>query len=370
MSSNSDSRIDRRRFLKMIGAAGGATALGSLAVACGSSQSAAPAKPADSSSAKPAGTQTPAASNPAPAGKGKVARMAAIFPPTGAAANAATEFTKWIADKTKGELTVQVFPGGQLGAERDMVESVQLGSVEIGVFGLYPAMNITPEWGGVLGVPYLFRDQDHFRKVLDGPIGKPMRDALVERKGIHHIVFTNRGPRYLTSNHAVTTPADLKDIKMRVPEIDVYMAAWKMLGATVTPMAITEIFMALKQGTINGQESNYETIYNNSFFEVQKYLNLTGHTRDAYDIAVSEKWFKTLSPDLQKTLTEGLMEMGKLQDKLQEQDEAGYESKLKEKGMTFHQVEIPKFQEALKDLPKQFTSKWKAGFYDEVANLK
>jgi len=301
----------------------------------------------------------------------KVVRLATMFPQTkGSGYTSAVEFSKWIDAKTKGELTVQVYVGGQLGAERDLVESVQMGAVEIAYFSLWPISNIAGEWAGVLSVPYLFRDINHFRKVLDGPVGKPMRDAMLERKGIRHITFTNRGPRYLTSNWPVTTPADLKNVKMRVPESNVYIASWKMLGATVVPMAMTEIFLALRQGTINAQESNYEIIFNNSFFEVQKYLNRTAHVLDAYHIAVSEKWWRTLSPDLQKTLTEGLIEMGKLQDKLQAEDEASYEPRLKEKGMTFHEVNLQSFRDGLKDLPSQFAGKWKAGFYEEVQAVK
>ena len=220
MSKHNDGGMNRRSFLTILGGAAGVGALGGKVASAGT---------------------------PASGGKGKVIRMAGIFPLTGSAATAAAEFPKWITDKTKGEVTVQVFPGGQLGAEREMIESVQLGAVEISVFGLYPVMNIAPEWGGVLGVPYLFRDQDHYRKVLDGPLGKPMVDALRTRKGIRTITWMNRGPRYLTSNKPVKSPADLRDVKMRVPEIAVYMAAWKMLGATVVPMAITEIFLALKQ---------------------------------------------------------------------------------------------------------------------------
>jgi tripartite ATP-independent transporter DctP family solute receptor len=343
MSRYGSRGIGRRRFLGMLGATAGVAAM--------------------------AGT-VGAATSPAGGGTGKIVRMAGIFPLTGSAATAAVEFPKWIAERTKGELTVQVFPAGQLGAEREMIESVQLGAVEISIFGLYPVMNIASEWGGVMGVPYLFRDQDHYRKVLDGPLGKPMSEALLARKGIRHIAWMNRGPRYLTSNKPVNSPADLRDVKMRVPEIEVYMAAWKMLGATVVPMALTEIFLALKQGTINGQESNYEFIYNNSLFEAQKYVNLTRHTRDAYDVTVSERWWKTVSPDQQKILTEGLVEMAKLQDKLQAQDEAEYEKKLKDKGMTFNTVDASKFQDGLKDLPKQFAAKWKPGFYDDVLTLK
>jgi len=265
---------------------------------------------------------------------------------------------------------VQIFPGGQLGGERDMTESLQMGSIEIGLFGTYAMSNVTPEWGLVIDTPYVMRDQDHFRKVVDGPLCKPMYDAMLERKGIRHIAWTNRGPRYLTANKMIKTPEDLKGVKIRVPEVESYVAAWKMLGAIVTPMAFPEVFMALKQGTIDAQENPFEQIYTSSLYEVQKYLMLTGHIRSGYEVTVSEKWLKSLSPELQKTVTDGLLEFAKLHDKYQAESESDLETKLKEKGMTFVEVDISKFQEALKDLPKQFAGKWKPGFYEEVLAVK
>ncbi len=342
MIGNERENMDRRRFLELVGIGAGAVAVATRA-----------ASPA---TARAAG--------------GKVARIAFVMAPGGALDKAANEFARSVADKTKGELTVQTFPGGQLGGERDMVESVQLSSIEIGVFGSYLISNVTPEWGLPIDTPYVMRDQAHFRKVADGPLAKPMYAAMLERKGIRHIAWANRGPRYLTSNKPITTPAELKGLKMRVPEVETYLAAWKMLGATVTPMAFPEVFMALKQGIIDSQENPLELIFTSSFYEVQKYVNLTGHIRSAYEITVSERWFKGLSPDLQRILTEGLVEMGRAEDRYQAADEAELEKKLKAKGMTFHPVDLPKFQEALKDLPKQFAAKWKPGFYEEVKAVR
>ena len=365
--------MDRRRFLKLVGAAAGAAAVGGLASACGSPS--APAPTAVPKAAEPTKAAAPATAQPTAAaavapGKAKVARLAFAHAGGGPSDKAANEFAKWMSERTKGELTVQIFPGGQLGGERDMTESLQMGSIEIGLFGTYAMSNVTPEWGLVIDTPYVMRDQDHFRKVVDGPLCKPMYDAMLERKGIRHIAWTNRGPRYLTANKMIKTPEDLKGVKIRVPEVESYVAAWKMLGAIVTPMAFPEVFMALKQGTIDAQENPFEQIYTSSLYEVQKYLMLTGHIRSGYEVTVSEKWLKSLSPELQKTVTDGLLEFAKLHDKYQAESESDLETKLKEKGMTFVEVDISKFQEALKDLPKQFAGKWKPGFYEEVLAVK
>lgn len=295
-------------------------------------------------------------------------RMGYVMGAGGAADKAAGDFARIVAERSKGALTVQNFPGGQLGGERDMVESVQLGSIQIGFFGSYLIGNIVPEWGQVLDLPYLIRDQAHFRKIVDGPLAKPMYDALMQRKGLRHVGWCNRGPRHLTTNRAVTTPADVRGLKLRVPELETYVGAWRALGATVTPMALTEVFLALKQGIIDGQENPLELIFTNSFFEAQKFVNLTGHIRSGYEVAVSERWFNGLPAEQKTIVTEGLLEMCRLEDKYQAEDESVLEQKLKAGGMTFHPVDLDKFRAALADLPKQFEKKWVAGFYDAVRN--
>ena len=135
-------------------------------------------------------------------------------------------------------------------------------------------------------------------------------------------------------------------------------------------MAFPEVFMALKQGTIDAQENPLELALNNSFYDVQKFLNRTGHIYTGYELTVSEKWFSALTPANQKIVTDGLMLLATNQDKYQAEDEAKLEATLKEKGMTFVDVDKPKFQEMLKDLPKQMGTKWKPGWYEEVLAVK
>jgi TRAP-type transport system periplasmic protein len=357
MSKERREGMDRRGFLKVVGAAAGAMALGGLASACG--QSAAPAAPAAAPTSAPAAPAKPAAAK-------KVARVAYVHGAGGTSEKAANWFKQYVSDKTNGEWEVQVYPGGQLGGERDMVESQQLGSIEIGWYGGYLIANLSPEYGGPIDCPYVMRDLSHFRKVVDGPMVKPAYDKMLADKGIRHVAWTNRGPRYLTSNKAVSVPEDLKGIKIRVPEIAAYVAAWKTLGATVTPMAFPEVFMALKQGTIDAQENPLELALNNSFYDVQKYINETQHIYTGYQLTVSDKWYQTLPADAQKIFTDGIKEMAALQDKYQAEAEEGLVKQLKEKGMTFNPVQKAKFQEALKELPKQFEGKWKPGFFEEI----
>lgn len=301
--------------------------------------------------------------------KGRELRVGYVMGQGGSADRAAQEFAKNLADATKGELTVKTHPGGQLGGERDMVESVQLGAIEVGFFGSFVANNVGREWGLVLDTPYIFKSQEDFRRVVDGPLAKPMHEAILQRKGLRHIAWCNRGPRHLTTNKPINTPVDLKGVKIRVPEVEIFVAAWKMLGATVTPMSLTEVFLALKQGVLDAQENPLELILTQSFFEAQKFVHLTGHIRSGYQIVVSDRWFQTLSKPLQSTLTEQLILMAQAEDRYQAADEAGLEKTLKEKGMTFRNVQLDQFQAALADLSKQFSGRWNNAFYEQVRGL-
>jgi len=364
--------MDRRNFLKAAGAMLGATILAGAASACSSSaapQAAATAAPAGAAAAatKPAAAAaTTAPAIASAAGKGKVIRVASVVAPGGAVEKCVNDFSKMISEKTNGEFTAQAFLGGQLGGEIQMIDLHAMGSPEVVVFGNAVVSCVVPEYGLVLDTPYLLRSIDHYRKVVDGPLGQPIKDGILQRKSIRVVAYCNRGPRYLTSNKPVSVPADLKGMKMRVPEVEAYVAAWKMLGAIPTAMAMTELYLALKQGTVEAQENPYELIYTSKYYEVQKYVNQTAHIIAGYMISASDKWLQSLPQDQQKIVLDSLVEMGKSEDKYQKEDEVGYEAKLKELGMTFNPVDLDKFREALKDLPKQFVDRWKPGFYESV----
>ena len=376
MANDRQGSMDRRRFLKMVGAAAGMVTLADLAAACGSSAPAPAAPAATAAPAAPGATSAPAAAaqpTQAPAAaagaKGKTIRVAYVQGAGGTSEMAGNDFVKYIADQTKGEYTAQIFPGGQLGGERDMVESQQMGSIEIGWYGGYVISNLAPDYGNIIETPYVMKDSAHFRKVVDGPELKPAYDKMLKDKGIRHVAWTNRGPRYLTSNKPVKVPADVKGMKIRVPEVDTYVAAWKALGATVVPMAFPEVFMALKQGTIDAQENPLENAMNGSFYDVQKYVNLTSHIFTGFELLLSEMWYQSLPPNIQKIVTDGVMLLCTNQDKYQAAAEDKLAKDLQAKGMTFVEVDRKAFQDALKDIPKQFAGKWNDQFYQTVQSL-
>ena len=281
---------------------------------------------------------------------------------------------KWFAtqmeDRTKGAIKVKVFSAGELGQEVEQYDALNLGTLESALMGAQLIGAVCPEYG-ILDLPYLWRDQEHVRKVWAGPIGHEMTQAVSQRKGIHILSAMNRGPRNLTTkNKVVKIPADLKGLKIRTIQNPVHIEAWKTLGANPVPMAFGEVFTALQQGTIDGQENPYEMIYSNSLFEVQKYLILTRHVRALIWFGVSEKFWKTLSPEHQKIFADTAVEAAAMNDKLLLAGDQDLEKKLQEKGMTFITPDLAKFTEGVKSVPEKFKNVWKAGLFEKIVATK
>ena len=185
-------------------------------------------------------------------------------------------FAKEVEKRTGGRYKVQTFYNGSLGGERESVEAVQLGTQELTFTSTGPIPNFVPD-AKILDIPFLFRDKAHARAVLDGPIGQEML-LKFDSKGFKALAWAENGFRHMTnSKRPVNTPDDLKGLKMRTMENPVHVAAYKGFGIITTPMAFPEVFTALQQGTVDGQENPLSVIMSAKFDQVQKYLSLTGH---------------------------------------------------------------------------------------------
>ena len=180
-------------------------------------------------------------------------------------------FAKEVEKRTAGRYKVQTFYSGALGGEREYIEAVQLGTQELAFSSTGPVPNFVPETK-ILDIPFLFRDKAHARAVLDGPIGQEML-AKFEPKGFKALAWGENGVRHMTnSKRAVNAPEDLKGLKMRTMENPVHVAAYKGFGIVTTPMAFPEVFTALQQGTVDGQENPLSVIMASKFDQVQKHL--------------------------------------------------------------------------------------------------
>ena len=211
---------------------------------------------------------------------------------------AAKAFEKSVTDQLGDAFTFKDFPSSGLGGEREVVEGVQLGTVDMTIVSTGTLSNFVPEVG-VFDVPFLFSSLDHARRVLDGEIGQEML-ARFDEAGLHALAWGEQGFRHITNNRGpITPPADAKGLKIRTMENPVHIKAFEALGAAPTPMAWPEVIGALQQGAIDGQENPLSVIVSAKLNEVQKYLTLDGHVYSPAVILISPALWNSLD-DSQK----------------------------------------------------------------------
>ena len=208
----------------------------------------------------------------------------------------AQAFIDTLTELSGGEWTGTQAPAGQLGGERDMIEGLQIGSLDVVITSTGPLGNFVPEVYA-LDLPFLFRDYDHARKTLDGEIGQELLDKIGENQLVG-LAWSENGFRHVTNaQRPVRTPEDLQGLKLRTMENRVHMAAFEGMGAAPTPMAFPELFTALQQGVVDGQENPVTVITASKFWEVQDYVSLTGHVYSPAVVLASPILFDGLSEE-------------------------------------------------------------------------
>ncbi|WP_425256690.1 TRAP transporter substrate-binding protein [Rubrivivax sp. RP6-9] len=279
-------------------------------------------------------------------------------------------FAREVEQRTGGRYKVQTFYSGSLGGERESIEAVQLGTQELTFTSTGPVPNFVPE-ARILDIPFLFRDKAHARAVLDGPIGQEMLQKF-ESKGFKALAWGENGVRHMTnSKRAVNGPDDLKGLKMRTMENPVHVAAYKGFGIITTPMAFPEVFTALQQGTVDGQENPLSVIMAAKFDQVQKHLTLTGHVYSPCVFMMNKASFDKLSAaDKQHFLDAAKVAVAANRARVDEDDAKGV-AELRGKGMSV--VENPdkaKFQAALTPVYAQFEQQFGKANIDRIKNFK
>jgi TRAP-type transport system periplasmic protein len=220
---------------------------------------------------------------------------------------AAERFAKTVAERTNNAIKIDVFAAGQLGNDTQVIEGAKFGTIDFAMTGNPFYTSFVPELNA-FDLPYLFRDFDHAYKVLDGPIGQDLR-RLLENHGLKAIGIVEIGFRNVTNNkRPVKVPEDLKGLKLRTTPNPAHLQAFRLLGANPVPMPITEVYLALKMGTVDGQENPIAHIHDMKFHEVQKYLSLTYHAYTSSIVVMNLKKFQELTPEQQKILQESLQE--------------------------------------------------------------
>lgn len=234
---------------------------------------------------------------------------------------------------TAGRYKCQQFPNSALGGEREMIEAVQLGTLDLVNTSTGPVGNFVPEVK-IVDIPFLFRDYDHARKVMDGPIGQDILTKFPS-KGLVALAWTENGFRHMTNNkRAIVKPADASGLKMRTMENKVHMEGYRTFGIQPTPMAWPEVFGALQQGTVDGQENPIPVILAAKFSQVQKYLSLTGHVYSPSLLITSVQLMNKLSEADRKVFLDAAKKASTAQRKKVNDDEATGVAQLEKEGMS------------------------------------
>jgi tripartite ATP-independent transporter DctP family solute receptor len=227
-------------------------------------------------------------------------KLAVVTPSHHAYAVGAGEFARLVKKGTNGEVIIKVYPSGQLGkGERELLEGLQLGTIDLAVTATGPVSNFSPNMG-VVDLPFLFTSPEHVDEVLDGPVGRALLDGL-ESAGIKGLSFFENGFRNFTnSRRPLKKPEDFEGLKFRTMENPVHLASVRQLGAQAVPMSWGEVYTSLQTKVIDGQENPIAIIHAYKLSEVQKYLSLTGHFYSPAPLSMSLKKFKKLKPTWQK----------------------------------------------------------------------
>ena len=281
-----------------------------------------------------------------------------------------TAFCDDIEKGTQGRYKCQQFPNSALGGEREMIEAVQLGTLDIVNTSTGPVGNFVPEVK-IVDIPFLFRDYDHARRVLDGPIGQ---DILTKfpAKGLVALSWTENGFRHMTNNkHAIVKPADAAGLKMRTMENKVHMEGYRAFGIQPTPMAFPEVFGALQQGTVDGQENPIPVILASKFSQVQKHLSLTGHVYSPALLITSPRLMNKLSDADKKVFAEAAKKATVAQRKKVNEDENNGIAQLEKEGMqVVRKVDGQAFRDSLRDAYANYSKEFGAENIRKIQQYK
>ena len=271
---------------------------------------------------------------------------------------------------TNGRIIIKNFFSGSLGGERESIESVQLGTQELTGTSTGPIPNFVPAVK-ILDIPFLFRDKAHARAVLDGPIGQALLKEF-DSKGFKALAWSENGVRHMTNNkRPINLPDDLKGLKMRTMENPVHVAAYKGFGIITTPMAFPEVFTALQQGVVDGQENPLSVIMAAKFEQVQKFMTLTAHVYSPALLLMNKAAFDKLSPADQKVFLDAAKLAAAATRARVDKDDASGVADLRAKGMNIIETfDKAAFVAKLAPVFTQFEKEFGKDKIDAIRNYK
>jgi TRAP-type transport system periplasmic protein len=370
--------LTRRQVIRLGTGLGGVLLATPLLAAC--APAAAPPQPtsapAPKADAKPTEAPKPAAQAPAAKAGGaaklslKLGHIAQVDQPHDQAAKKLAEL---VAQKSNGEIEVEVFPAAQLGADPQLLQGLQQGSLQISLVGDGSLAAPVPQYHWSL-VPFGLKGEPHYSKILTSGLQKELGEELLAKTGIRVLSDWYRTARQLTHrDKPIKSADDAKGVRLRVAQVPLYTDAYSDMGFNVTPMNLGELYTAFQQGVVDAWEGQNEWTWGFAYYEQQKYLMLTQHCFGVYCVGVNDKWFQGLSADYRKVLEDASTEAGEFNKKVVIEFDADLVDKLKGKGMTVlqpNEIDRESFAKISqeKSVPR-YEGAWGAGFYDKLQSM-
>lgn len=306
--------------------------------------------------------------NEAATGDSKVMRMAVATPEERSLTKGLVKFGEIVEEESGGAITVEVFPNGQLGGDREVFEGLQMNSIQGTTISTGPIAPFASRFS-VFDLPFLFPDSETAYAILDGEIGRDLLEDLPEQ-GVIGLNYWENGFRHLTNNQrAVTTVEDIAGLDIRTLENDLHIEMWRELGANPTPMAFTELFTALEQGVVDGQENPVGNVTTTNFYEVQDYITKTNHIYNASPFMISEMFWESLTDDEKDIVQSAADQARDHQRELNQQEDIDAFEFLEEEGMTiteFSEEESEKLFDAVQPVYEKYAPEIGEEFVNEL----
>jgi tripartite ATP-independent transporter DctP family solute receptor len=294
-------------------------------------------------------------------------RSADVHPDGYPTVDAVKHIGKVMEQKTNGRIKINVFHSGQLGNERDTIEQTRFGVIDMNRINMAPFNNLIPATQ-VPSLPFVFRSVDHMRKVMDGPIGEAILKEF-EKHDLIGLAYYDSGSRsFYNSKRPINTPADMRGLKIRVQQSDMFVALVSALGANATPMAFGEVYSALQTGVIDGAENNWPSYDSTKHFEVSKFYSMTEHSLSPEVLVMSKRAFERLSKEDQDNLRAAAKESVGVMRTLWDAREKASEAKVRAGGAQVNSVQKQPFIDAMKPVYDRFVTD--AALKDLVARIQ
>ncbi|MFB0505123.1 MAG: TRAP transporter substrate-binding protein [Thermodesulfobacteriota bacterium] len=282
---------------------------------------------------------------------------------------AVMRWQKAMKEASNGELDMTFIPGGALGGDKQLLQQLSANEIQLHVAGPVVVHHLVREYQ-CMEAEFVYKDEAHGFRVWTGPLGKEVSKKLESQYNITIVGVGSRGARNLTSNVPVREPADMKAIKIRVTN-PLRQEIFKAFGALPAPLSIGELYGALRQGVFEAQENPISTIWGHKFYEVQKYINLTGHVWSYWVISANKKFVDSLSPGHRKIFMDTLNDAVAWLNKTVPAETNNLLKKMEQKGVTVIKPDVAAFQKVAAPIVKKFASeKCRPGLLDDIAKYQ